>query len=155
MKTKFALALLILPFLLILIVTPGCKSPPNGSGSLPLFNTSTNSIEMKAQVVTQIAVTKVLEKYPNATPKLQLAATDLQILEAAPVITVAEILEIIHRLPPDTFKDPSTGLYVELGVLFFTDELGAVAAQNPAQLRAAARGMRRGIETFLPKSQAR
>jgi hypothetical protein len=132
-----------------LLFTAGCKST-TGAGSL-LFNTSTNSIENKAYLVTKIAVAKVLEKHPNATPKLQIAADDLLTLEKSDLLTVDPLLEIINRLPPDTFKDPNTGLYIEAGILFFSDELGAVAAKNPDQLRAAARGMRRALETFLPK----
>lgn len=140
MKTKILSALLCSLGCLLLIV---------GCASRPLFNSTPQSIENKAYVVTRIAVTKVLENHPNATPKLQIAADDLLILENAEILSVDPILEIIHRLPPDTFKDPSTGLYIEAGVLFFADELGTVGAENPAQLRAAARGMRKGIETFL------
>lgn len=147
-KSFFA-ALLCLLLCIFAFVLSGCKSS-SGTGSL-LFNTSTNSIENKAYLVTKIAVAKVLEKHPNATPKLQIAADDLLTLEKSELLTVDPLLEIINRLPPDTFKDPNTGLYIEAGVLFFSDELGAVAAKNPDQLRAAARGMRRGIETFLPK----
>ena len=134
----------------IALFAAGCKSSTGGSSLL--FNTSTNSIENKAYLVTKIAVAKVLEKHPNATPKLQIAADDLLTLEKSELLTVDPLLEIINRLPPDTFKDPNTGLYIEAGILFFSDELGAVAAKNPDQLRAAARGMRRALETFLPKN---
>lgn len=147
MKTN--VSLLTILCLLCLFAATGCKSP-DGSGSV-LFNTSTNSIESKAAIITQIAVTKVLQKHPNATPKLQIAADDLQILANAPTITVEPILEIINRLPPDTFSDPTTGLYIQAGVLFFADELGAVAAKNPDQLRAAARGMQRGVQAVISK----
>jgi hypothetical protein len=121
----------------------------SGCASRPLFNTTPQSIENKAYLITRIAVSKVLEQHPNARPKLEIAADDLLILEQAPVLNVEPILAIIQRLPPDTFKDPNTGLYVEAGVLFFSDELGALGAKNPEQLKAAARGMRRGLESFL------
>jgi len=154
MKIKPASVLQAIGLFLILILIsfliPGCKSADGARRSV-LFNTSTNSIENKAYIVTRIAVAKVIENRPNATPKLQIAADDLLILENSPTLTVEPILAIIHRLPPDTFKDPNTGLYIEASVLFFTDELGTVGAENPPQLRAAARGMRRGIETFIPK----
>lgn len=142
-------AFLVLVLLLVLVIAPGCTTTADGKRSLAFFNSTPQSIENKAYLITRIAVTKVIEKHPNARPKLQIAADDLQILEQSPTLTVEPILAIIQRLPPDTFKDPSTGLYVEAGVLFFVDELGTLAAQNPEQLRAAARGMRRGIESFL------
>ena len=120
-----------------------------GCASRPLFNTTPQSIENKAYLITRIAVAKVIQQHPNARPKLQIAADDLLILEQSPTLNVEPILAIIQRLPPDTFKDPNTGLYVEAGVLFFADELGTLGAQNPEQLKAAARGMRRGLESFL------
>lgn len=140
---------ILLALVIVLVLAPGCSTGPDGKKSLAFFNSTPQSIENKSFLITRIAVLRVLEKHPNAKPKLQIAADDLLILETAPVLNVEPILEIIQRLPPDTFKDPSTGLYVEAGVLFFADELGTLAASNPEQLRAAARGMRRGLETFL------
>lgn len=145
------------PLLLVLVlvlaaVAIGCRSTNTGNGDRTggfLFNTSTNSIEAKAAIISQLAVARVLQNHPNAKPKLQIAADDLLIIEKSDLLTVEPILEIINRLPPDTFKDPNTGLYIQAGVLFFADELGTVAAQNPAQLRAAARGLRRGIEAVI------
>lgn len=128
----------------LLFFGAGCSTPKSS-----FFSTTPQSIENKAYLITRIAVSKVIEKHPNAVPKLQIAADDLLILETAPVLNVEPILAIIQRLPPDTFKDPNTGLYVEAGVLFFADELGTLGAQNPEQIKAAARGMRRGLESFL------
>lgn len=146
-RIQAPLALCVLCVLLFNLA--GCSTSADGKRSIAFFNSTPQSIENKSYLITRLAVTKVIEQHPNARPKLQIAADDLQILENAPTITVEPILAIIQRLPPDTFKDPSTGLYVEAGVLFFADELGTLAAQNPEQLRAAARGMRRGLESFL------
>ena len=128
---------------------PGCTTNADGKRSLAFFKSTPQSIENKAYLITRLAIIQVMKKHPNAGPKIEIAADDLLILETAPTLTVEPILAIIQRLPPDTFSDPNTGLYVEAGVLFFTDELGTLGAQNPEQLKAAARGMRRGLESFL------
>lgn len=156
--TSILQALALFALLVTVALLTGCAASgrsPNAHGGTPFFfNTSTNSIEHKGFLVTQIAVTRVLKKHPPelVTPKLIQADDDLATLEAAETISADEINEIISRLPPDTFDDPNTGLYIQGGILFFSDELETIAAQNPQQLRAAARGMRRGIKPFLPKS---
>lgn len=152
-RIKFALAFATFVALAGLFLATGCKSTTGANLGGLLFNTSTNSIENKAFIVSQLAVAKVLQTHSNAVPKLQMAADDLLTVEKSPLITIQPILEIINRLPPDTFKDPNTGLYIQAGVLFFADELGTVAAQNPDQLRAAARGLRRGIEAVIASKQ--
>lgn len=138
MKLKVAFALPIVLVLVLVLVLVGCQSPQNSQ-----------SIESKAQIIATVAAKKVLQKHPGATTKLVQARDDLLILEGAETIGTEQILEIIQRLPPDTFSDPDTGLYIELGVLWFSDELGAVAAKNPEQLRAAARGLRRGLDRVI------
>src|SRR6478736_1530420 len=84
-------ALLALTLITSAALFTGCaasgRSPNGPSGSL-LFNTSTNSIENKAYIVTRIAVAKVLQTHSNAVPKLQIAADDLLTLEKSPTITV-------------------------------------------------------------------
>lgn len=140
-KNKFIgwfTALLLAALTSSLLFVTGCQSPQGGQ-----------SIETKAQIIATVAAKKVLQKYPEATSKLVQARDDLRIIEDAPMITTEEILEIVRRLPPDTFSDPDTGLYIELGVLWFSDELGAVAAKNPEQLRSAARGLRRGLDRVI------
>lgn len=139
---KIFMARLNLIGLLLALLVAGCATRP-------VFNSSPASIENKAYLITRIAVSKVIAQHPHAGPKLQIAADDLLIIEKSDAISVAPILAIIQRLPPDTFNDPNTGLYIEAGVLFFADELGTLGAQNPEQLKAAVRGMRRGLESFL------
>lgn len=140
MKLKSALPLiLLLSFALAAALFTGCASS----------SSSSSSIETKAQTIALIAAKKVLQKHPTATSKLVQARDDLKILEEAEVIGTEQVLEIVRRLPPDTFSDPDTGLYIELGVLWFSDELGAVAAKNPEQLRAAVRGLRRGLDRVI------
>jgi len=120
--------------------------------NVAIFQSSPASIERKAQAITLIAVREVIKKHPNAVGKLQNAADDLQIIENASTVDAVALQEIIARLPPDTFNDPNTGLYIQAGILFFQDELGLLAAKNPEQLRSAAKGIRLGIEPFLPKA---
>lgn len=133
MKIKIMAAALAAAFAIV-----GCTTTPNSQ-----------SIETKAQIIATVAAKKVLQKHPGATSKLVQARDDLRILEDAETIGTEQVLEIVRRLPPDTFSDPDTGLYIELGVLWFSDELGAVAAKNPEQLRSAVRGLRRGLDRVI------
>lgn len=144
MKIKLSLLFLLSAFCFLLL--PGCRTAGN---DVALFQSTPASIERKAQALTLIAVNEVLKKHPNAAPKLQIAADDLQIIESADTLEASVIQAIIARLPPDTFNDPNTGFYIQAGILFFSDDLGTLAAQNPAQLRSAARGIRLGIEHVL------
>lgn len=147
MKLKSVLCLAL--FTLALLAVAGCQSP--SGDAVTVFQSSPASLEHKAKAITLVAVNEVLKKHPNAAPKLQIAADDLQIIEQAETLDASTIQEIIARLPPDTFNDPNTGFYIQAGILFFSDELGTLAAKNPDQLRSAARGMRLAIEQVLAK----
>lgn len=131
------------------LIFTGCKSSSGGSGApFFIFNTSTNSIEQKSYRVSRLVVHEVLkDRGTNAIPKLQNAADDLKLLEASPQITPEQVLEILNRAK--VIKNPDTAFYVQEGVLLITDDVGTLGAQNPEQLRAAARGGRRGIESML------
>lgn len=111
--------------------------------------TTAPSLENKAYAITRLVAVKVLAANPEWRPKFVIARDDLKILAAAPTVGLPELLTIVDRLPVAQLKDGDTALYVETGLLFFTDELGAVAVENPAQVRAAAVGMARALDQVL------
>jgi len=149
MKPKLFIASCLVPLALVV----GCGTVKDSGNAtitnVTVFQSTPASIEKKAQAITLIAVQEVVKKHPNAVPKLQIAADDLQVIENAATLDVTTIQQIIARLPADTFNDPQTGFYIQAGVLFFQDELGLLAAKNPEQLRSAAKGIRLGIEQVL------
>ena len=104
--------------------------------------------------------TRILGLYGPTSPKLTAPLSEAALVfEAAAadgysghiglILAVRESGELVAVRVTQHKETPGLGDYVEAGVLFFTDELGTLGAQNPEQLKAAARGMRRGLESFL------
>lgn len=154
MKTKLASLLQSLALLALLVTAAlpaGCNTPAVDGTKKPVFfflSGNTNNIEAKAFRGTRLIVFNVLkERGTNAIPKMRIASDDLKILEAAPVITPAEVLEILNRAK--VLKNPDTLFYIQEGIFLITDEAGTIGAQNPEQLRAVARGGWRGIDSML------
>ena len=127
----------------------GCGKSSEGGGQGLFFITgSTNTIENKAYRVARVVTREVIkDRGTNAIPKLVSASDDLQLLADSPQITAEQVLEVLNRAK--VIKNPDTAFYVTEGVLLMTDDLGTVGAQNPEQLRAAARGGKRGIDSML------
>jgi hypothetical protein len=133
----------------------GCTTTATGEKkftSLFFITGTTNNIEAKAFRVSRLVVHEVLkDRGTNALPKLQNAADDLKLLEASPTITPEQVLEVLNRAK--VIKNPDTAFYVTEGILLMTDDVGTIGAQSPEQLRAAARGGYRGIESILANRQ--
>lgn len=123
----------------------GCQT----GGSLP----SAQSLENKSFAITQLVATKVLAN--NPAPKyragFEVARDDLKVIAASPEFGLPEMMEVINRLPPGALGKGDNAIYIETGILFFSDELGAVAVKNPEQVQAAARGMARALDQVLAK----
>lgn len=136
--------LLILCLLLILSTTFGCASRPTPA-----------SVENKSYAITRLVSAKVLAAHPDWRDEFTVARDDLKILEAAEAITITELLEIVKRLPVDELQDGDVALYIETGILFFSDELSQIAIKNPEEVRAAATGMRRALDKTLEPPAAR
>lgn len=107
------------------------------------------SVENKAYAVTRIVSAKVLERHPEYRQGMETARAELEALSNAPVVGLPEIIEIVNRLPVVARTDSDAALYIEAGLLFFSDELGQVAVDNPEAVRIAASGMARALGATL------
>lgn len=141
MKTKLALLALCLCAAAAILFT-GCQT------------TSTpQSLENKSFAITQLVATKVLAN--NPAPKyragFEVARDDLKVIAESSEFGLPELMEVINRLPEGALGKGDNAIYVETGVLFFSDELGALAVKNPEQVQAAARGMARALDKVLAK----
>jgi outer membrane murein-binding lipoprotein Lpp len=111
------------------------------------------SLENKSFAITQLVATKVLAN--NPAPKyrhgFELARDDLKLIAESPEFGLPELMQVINRLPEGALGKGDNAIYIETGILFFSDELGAVAVDNPEQVQAAARGMARALDRVLAK----
>lgn len=107
------------------------------------------SIENKAYAVTRIVSSKVLQRHPEYRLGMEVARSELEVMSKAEVVSLAELNEIISRLPIAGRTGEDVALYVEAGLLFFSDELGQVAVTNPEAVRRAAAGMTRALAATL------
>ena len=107
------------------------------------------ALENKAYAVTRIVSAKVLQRHPEYRTGMETARADLETLSNAASVGLPQLIEIIERLPIDTGNDADTALYIEAGLLFFSDELGRLAISNPESARIAARGMARALGVTL------
>jgi len=107
------------------------------------------SLENKAKAIGWVATTKLLQDRPEWRPYFEIARDDLATLAKAETIDLFAVMEIVNRLPTDKLQSGDTALYVAGAMLFFEDELGSVALENPEQLRAAVTGLHAGLSRAL------
>ena len=106
-------------------------------------------LETKAFAVTRLVVKLYLESHPEYRAGFLAARDELQVVATSETMGLEELMKIIDRLPPLKDNSGRTQLYVETGILFFSDDLGAIAVDNPAAARQAAAGMVRAIDAVL------
>lgn len=108
--------------------------------------TEPRSLENKAKAVAWGATTKLLQKHPEWRPHFEQAKQDLVLLQASETIGIVEVLAVVNRLPVKELREGDMALIAAGTMMFFEDELGSIALDNPEQLRAVIRGMVRGLE---------
>lgn len=107
------------------------------------------SLEKKATAVAWIASSELLKDRPDFRPAFEIAATDLEFLAQADTLSFAEMWAILDSLPVDQLHGRNAALYFGGAMLFFEDELGTVAVENPEQARAVVRGLAAGLRRTL------
>lgn len=139
MRTRIQLAAAILAVSAVALFT-GCTTVKNEQ-----------SLESKSKAVAYIATVKVLEEKPQWQPHFEHARDDLKIILAAETIGLPEVLAIVQRLPIKELKGNDATLIIGASMIFFEDDLGTLAIDNPTWLRAVCRGLIAGITLGLPK----
>ena len=105
------------------------------------------SIETKSKAIAFIATAEVLKKNPTLAPQFTLASGNLKFLAAQETIDVATVLGIVNGLP--ALQGGDVYIYVTGGILFFGDAITQWSANNPEQIRSAAKGLYEGIDMAL------
>jgi hypothetical protein len=130
----------------------GCGTTGNGERK-PLISLTPQSLENKSFAITRLVATKVLEN--NPAPKyragLEIARDDLKVIAEDSAFGLADLMEVVNRLPEGALGKGDNAIYIETGVLFFTDEIGEVAVNQPEQVQFVARGMARALDQVLAK----
>lgn len=145
-------ALILLAFLVgtALIVT-GCQT---ASGERkPLITVTPQSLEKKAEAITLVVAKKVLANNPAEKYRkgFESARDDLKVIAESSEFGLTELTEVIDRLPEGALGNEDDAFYIKAGILFFSDELGAVAVNQPEQVQFVARGMARALDKVLAK----
>ena len=109
------------------------------------------SLENKSKAVAWVATSTILGKHPEWVPHFEVARDDLRIIMEAESVGLNEVLAIVHRLPVDELQGDEAVLIIGAVMIFFQDDLGTIALENPPLLRAVCRGLVSGITLGLPK----
>lgn len=133
------------PLLLVLVCLTFGPLPFTGCTIL----SKPQSLENKATAVAWIASSELLKDRPDYRPAFDIAATDLEFLSQAETLSFAEIWAILDSLPVDQLQGRNAALYFGGAMLFFEDEIGTVAVENPEQARAIIRGLAAGLRRTL------
>lgn len=107
------------------------------------------SLQNKAAAVAWIAASELLQDRPDFRPAFEIAATDLEFLAQAETLSFAEMWAILDSLPVAELHGRNAALYFGGAMLFFEDELGTVAVENPEQARAIVRGLADGLRRAI------
>ncbi len=137
--------------LLTLSLFLGCGTT-NGERK-PFLTLTPASLESKAEAVTLIAATEVLQNNPKLRDEFERGNRDLKVIAENPGFGLTDLMEIADRFPTDQLKGDNA-FYIKAGILFFKDEIGEVAVNQPEQVQFAARGMSRALDAVLAQTPA-
>jgi hypothetical protein len=134
-----------------LAILCGC-STANGEGK-PLITLTPASLESKAEAITEIAATAVLRNNPKLLDEFVKARDDAKVVAENSEFGLPDLMEIVNRFPADQLQGGDNALYIRAGILFFKDEIGEVAVNNPAEVQAAARGMWHALDRVTAQAK--
>ena len=145
-------ALILLAFLIGTALTfTSCKT--ESGERKPIISVTPASLEKKAEAITLVVAKKVLAN--NPAPKyrdaFEIARDDLEVISQDSAFGLPDLMEVINRLPPGALGKDDNAFYIEAGILFFSDEIGAVAVNQPEQVQFVARGMARALDKVLAR----
>lgn len=127
----------------------GCDTT-NGERK-PLLTLNPQSLESKAEAITLIAATEVLRNNPKLRDEFAKGNADLKVIAENSGFGLTDLMEIVDRFPSDQLGQGNNAFYIKAGILFFKDEIGEVAVNQPEQVQFVARGMSRALDQVLAK----
>lgn len=143
MKTKLLFIASLLMVTAIAGCLTGCLTPVNPNDS--------TYVENKAYVVSKLVTVKMVTDKPERRPKFEQALADLKTLDGKTNTTLAEVIEIVNRIP--SVIDGKNAFYVQAGVLIFKDELNQIGIKNPALMPPVVHGLVRGVGEGLAETK--
>lgn len=146
MKTKIVSAFQLFSLSVFLF---GCATT-NGERK-PLLTLNPQSLESKAEAITLIAATEVLRNNPKLRDEFAKGNADLKVIAENSGFGLTDLMEIVDRFPSDQLGRGNNAFYIKAGILFFKDEIGEVAVNQPEQVQFVARGMARALDQVLAK----
>lgn len=132
MKTPFVLALIIGLF-------AGCGTTPE----------SVHRFSIATQIVVKDGTFLFLANNPSHRPAFEMAVRELEVIEAAPALDFALVVQVFSRLPLQEISNPTTRLLISDAGLLLTYYNVSVPLDKVESLRPVVVAIRKGLQDGL------